>query len=309
MKVDLVTRFYYEDLYIEHFINYYLALGFDHIYILWQNDQNMPPNFDNKFVTIIEHNYKGDDVIKKIPELIVASSEYTFICDSDEYLYLKNYKNIQEFLKTIPNDADQIFFHWANVVNFSLFEKKVDLFEILESNKLYADLRIKSIIKTEKLYCKNIVIGSHCMYNVKSYLWNNWVESKPIHKTDAKSYYTSDYPFIVHFISRSMQNNFIKCFSTYFLPKKIYDIDNFKDIVREKKIYEIKKIYKFALFFGHLNFIELPSINLNFKKILINFEEENKLLESICEKNNIDYLDLVEYMKKIDDEFSHLFQK
>jgi len=309
MKVDLVTRFYYEDLYIEHFINYYLALGFDHIYILWQNDQNPPPNLDNKFVTIIEHNYKGDDVIKKIPELIVASSEYTFICDSDEYLYLKNYENIQEFLKTIPNDAEQIFFHWANVVNFSLFEKKVDLFEILESNKLYVCPQIKSIIKTEKLYCKNIVIGSHFMYNVKSYLWNNCVEPKSRHETDATIYYKSDYPFIVHFISRSMQNNFIKCLSTHFINKKICDVDNFKLMVREKKISEIKKIYKFSLFFGHVGRNEMPSINLNFKKTLINFEEENKLLESICEKNNIDYLDLVDYMKKMDKEYSHLFQK
>jgi len=306
MKIDIVTRFLNEHIYIDHFVNYYLGIGIDHIHILWQKDQESIC-YDNKNVTIVKHDYLGDDVISHASELIITDAEYLLLCDIDEYLYLKKFKTIQEYLLTIPSDIDQILFQWAMVENFSYMTGKHDIFDTLSSQKIYANRHVKPIIKLN-LFSK--YIHPHSINSKKTLLWNQLIENpRATFDYDINNYINTDIPFFIHFHTRSLQNIFVKGITSSITTKPM-DKDNLLKLISNKNIENKKTFSKLQLPFCHADNNEQLQINIkiNTKKTYINFDDENKQLEDICNKNDIDFNELLETIKIFHEKYSAHFK-
>jgi hypothetical protein len=306
MAVDLVVRFFYEHIYAEHYIQYYLSLGFDRIYILMSIDQE-PYAITNEKVTIIPHSYFGNDVYHHLDKLLPASGNWTLFCDADEYLYLKDFPNIQTFLETIPTDVEQIYFQWGLIENFAHMQGTSDLFNCLSTNNMYSNSFIKSMVR---LNTKNIgKVTPHCCLDISNnYLWNTYVLFHSNHAVDIDNY-TSTYPFLIHFHTRSLQNIFIKGIITHLTDSKknMYIIKLQKDI-SEKNLTNILRYQKFKLPFCHANEKIVP-INIRLSGIIIDYNLENKQLETLCQKNNINYSDLVEIIKQLHTKYNAQFRK
>ena len=112
IKVGLCVIGKKENLYAKEYVNYYKNLGYNHIFIYDNNDVNdekfedvLSKEISENFVTII--NYRGYRGKLDRPQFdsyqdcySKHSGEYDWLSfyDFDEFLFLKEHKNIQEFL-------------------------------------------------------------------------------------------------------------------------------------------------------------------------------------------------------------------
>ena len=111
-KVCMCTIGKKENLYAKEFVDYYKSLGYNHIFIYDNNDEGdekfetvLNEEISKNFVTIIDYRgYKGKENKPQFDAFFDCyekySKEYDWFSffDFDEFLFLKNNKNIQEFL-------------------------------------------------------------------------------------------------------------------------------------------------------------------------------------------------------------------
>lgn len=111
MNVALVCIAKNEDNYIQEWINYNLKLGFDHIFI-YANDWQY--HNDQKEVTIIPFNGRIKQFASYNHFKINLAYNFSWVAffDIDEFLVLKNHKNIKDFLNNY-NDLSAIGINWA----------------------------------------------------------------------------------------------------------------------------------------------------------------------------------------------------
>lgn len=107
--------------YLEEYINWYIKIGFNHIYFINTEPNNLEqintfiaPNylenctFYNYSGSVNEFNYARDLFANVIKE------QYVLHVDSDEYFILpKQYSNINDFVS--QNEYHKYVFHWTNV--------------------------------------------------------------------------------------------------------------------------------------------------------------------------------------------------
>ena len=140
LKLAICTMARNENLYIKEYIDYYLNLGFDHIYIFDDNEpnkeniSNILNNDYNKYVTIYDYRTIIKDQ-KKAFTLCYEKNKYKydwiFMNDIDEFLVVKNDKLKNYLYKGSFKKCDFIKFHWVlsndnNLLyydNRSLFER------------------------------------------------------------------------------------------------------------------------------------------------------------------------------------------
>ena len=123
IKIALCTMGKKENLYIKEFVDYYIRLGIDHIFIYDDNDPNT-----EKMTNIINDTYKNivtiyeniKDTIKDQPQAFttcyhnnIKNYDWFIMFDMDEYLYivndtLKNYLSNKRFDK-----CDFIKLNWV----------------------------------------------------------------------------------------------------------------------------------------------------------------------------------------------------
>ena len=175
-----------EDNVIDQWINHYIGLGFEHLYIMNDQSEN---SFSEKIknhrhydkitlidvdFTIAEYN-SGDFVNSKLynkiiwgdnknakqnyllntfKELYKNDIEWLLICDADEFLYLRDDCAISQYiekkLEKYP-DMGQICFNWVNYgTSYHSYFPEGNLFEnfILSQKKI--DPETKSIVKIKK---------------------------------------------------------------------------------------------------------------------------------------------------------------
>jgi len=307
MSVEIVVRFLEENLYAEHFINYYLQLGFDHIHILYEKNQKPFP-IKNEKVSVIVHDYVGNHVFHHLKELMTTDAEWILFCDADEYLYLKEFPTIQAFLKTIPTNVDQLFFQWAMIENVSYMTGTHDLFELLQTNNMYINSHIKSMVRYKNMNEK--IMNPHNWKGVeKNYLWDHYVSPVPCHDTNVDNYIFTSYPFLIHFHTRSLQNIFIKGLKTNLTDSgKGINSTLLTQYLNEHNIEEIKQFRKVQLPFEHCQYPSL-SLTVSLKGSSINFDLENDQLKEICAIKNIDFDKLLAVIKELDTLDSHTFKK
>ena len=178
MKVALFCVFRNETLYVNEYIDHYLKLGFDHIY-LCDNSSNddvdkILKNEYNDKVTIID--IRSKETIKSFntyyhPTLFTSlynifNFKYDWLCffDLDEYLILYKDNNIKEYLsRDIFNNVDLIHVYWKvfDDNNQLYYENKscVERFTHV-SNKYYENFGdyangVKSIVRSGLHLCFN----------------------------------------------------------------------------------------------------------------------------------------------------------
>ena len=141
IKVALCTIGKRENLYIKEFVEYYINLGVDHLFIYDDNDPNTEKmsNIINQsytqYVTIYE-NIKNEiklqtDAYNTCYKNNNKNYDWLLMIDMDEYLVIKN-NNLKNYLtKSIFNKCDFIKFNWVlttdnNLIHYdnrSLFER------------------------------------------------------------------------------------------------------------------------------------------------------------------------------------------
>ena len=119
----VVTRAKNEHGFLENFINHYLNLGFDFIYIFIENGEKY--DIINSKAAFIRHYYKGDEVIPLIFNKFLKylskkkKIDWVLHVDVDEFLFLKNNIKIHEYIyKFDRKNIGQFIFKWAMIENF-----------------------------------------------------------------------------------------------------------------------------------------------------------------------------------------------
>jgi hypothetical protein len=307
--VDIITRALYETIYIEHFVNYHLSLGISHIYILFEDTVGQPKlPIDNPNVTIVKHNYRGNDSLIHATKLIpTVKSDWVLVIDADEYLYLKSHTNIASFLKTVPPHINQVAFQWAMVENFQSMTAKSDLFNILCTHKLYSNPHVKSMYRSS-IYAKSSIEHAHLTRDVPiTWLWDKEVKTNTLQQFSPEQYISSMYPFLIHFHTRSIQNIFIKCITSG-LKNKACSSETLNKLINENDVNGILRLLKFTLPFLHSNNSVIP-----YEPLLsagdVYFDQEIEQLKLICYKYSINYTKLEDIIVQIDKLHKQYFMK
>lgn len=194
MKIQVITRAFFEDAYIEFFIKYYLALGFDRIVILKADDKNIDyliekilgekniftsENSENKQQILVKYVKNEGNGIYTNPENfhLFNDKEYdwTLHIDADEFLIfnMEKYKSIHEYVISLHKEMnmekiEQIRFRWLCI---NKLNNNWDLITNFNAEK--SSLLMDTNCETTK---KNIEENknSYSMYN---YLLGNKIES------------------------------------------------------------------------------------------------------------------------------------
>ena len=306
MKVELVVRFFFEHPYADHFIEHYLKLGFDHIYVLFQKNQPRMM-IRNPKVSIIYHRYEGNEVYTHLTTLVHLKSEWVLFCDADEYLYLTKYASIQHFLKQVPPNVNQLLFHWAMVENFAYLKESQDLFDCLATHTLYSNPHVKSMVRSRTV---GRDLTPHFSPTVEPcYLWNKHVKPSPTTGDyGIDNYVSMAYPFLLHFHTRSLQDCLIKSMVTSFAPKRA-NLNDLKKIISDKNVNGLKNVvFKIDLPFVHA--IEPPiDMNIPLKGVKIDHTLVDYTLKFLCTKQGLDYLELIDFLKTVESTHGDHFRK
>lgn len=236
MKFCVYTRSFYESPYINFFIEHYLKLGFEKIYILKTDEEELKinKNFLN-YVKIISVKNKGNYTLVENQSLIKKSNfDWVFTVDIDEFLFLDlKFININDYVCNVllkNTDINIISFRWLTI---NKFENKNDTLEnIIKKKKLITNINIKSLVKIDKIKKINPHI---CEMNVEPVIFfENYNKKKipPLYELTLDSYNDS---CIVHVHTRSFNNLFLKSFETVLVNKSIENKGNLVDLINNKK--------------------------------------------------------------------------
>ena len=221
LKVALCTMGKQENLYVKEYVNYYINLGVDHIFIYDDNDINTEKISDvigpsyNKYVTIYE-NIK--DRIKKQKHAFTDcyhnnkdKYDWFIMFDMDEYLYIVN-NTLKNYLSSsILNECDYIRIHWKLATDNNLLHyDNRSLFERFNSSRLKSYFT-KSVIRghiSNLTYGVHHVIGSpinkiSCTNNGIKLLNHKGYDKNGVVKINTQ------YAYIIHFCYKSTEE-FIK---------------------------------------------------------------------------------------------------
>ena len=166
IKICICTIGKKENLYAKEYTNYYKKLGIDKI-IIYDNNEIKDEKFDlvlkdyidNKFVEIIDIRGKDipqDKVFEDCRKNNFKKFDWILFYDMDEFLFLKNYTNIKDYLNQKHfNKCQRIQLNWFihtdnNLIYYDkrqLKERFPDKKYIMNGKKLPGSRFIKSILK------------------------------------------------------------------------------------------------------------------------------------------------------------------
>ena len=234
IKVCLCTLGKQENKYIIEYIEYYLKMGVDKIFIYDNNDIN-GEIFDfilfnyikQKYVEII--NFRGQIA----PQLKMLNDCYNnnykiydwfILCDIDEYIKLKDYNNIKLFLKQkIFKKCDYIYFYRAFQTDGDKIQYENKSLSERFTTSVYSIHTYKPILKGN---ISNLEIDNVHMVNFKLKPCNSFGKSKSKIK-DFK------YNFIKHYYFKSTEE----------FVEKLNKGDSFYNNTRDIKLEKIKCIF------------------------------------------------------------------
>ena len=178
MKISIIAIAKHENLYINEWINYHLALGFDKIIIADNNDSNsekISDVVDNPNVIIEDyHDVVGVQPIAYTELFLKYREQFDWIAfiDIDEFIFLeeKYNNNIKNFLSISPfNEANIIKLCWKIYTTNTELDVKDNNYNVLDRFK---DIHIsgeenfaKSIIKTSIEWRDGYICG-HGYYRI-----------------------------------------------------------------------------------------------------------------------------------------------
>lgn len=184
---------------INDWVNYYINLGFDRIFIVDNNDKDKKYNINNEKVTTIENSSIHHST--QLREFIQGffkndyNYDYLLVCDDDEFLNLGEYKDIREFVNDY-SDYDSISFRWDilndnGYIYISDEPEHKSLREIYKTSSGKRDA-VKTMYKLPKEYSKfnDALIKTRPKYNtVHKINYGKEIEI-PVDICDMKHYIT-----------------------------------------------------------------------------------------------------------------------
>ena len=249
LKIALCTMGKQENLYVKEFVNYYINLGIDKIFIFDDNDINT-----EKISDMIEFKYKKYIKIYKPKELKLfrQSQQFTFcytknknkfdwilMVDMDEYLYIKKDKLIKNYLsRPVFNKCDFIKFHWMlpNDNNYLYYENK-SLFKRFKG-PYKRSIFVKSIIRGNIPKLKYMVhspsispLRNSSCNNIGKKINNNKINLEFIKNINIKA------AFIIHFKYKSTEEYILKIKRGYHNLLKSFILETkIKSYLKDNKI-------------------------------------------------------------------------
>ena len=256
MKCCVFTRFVYELIYLDSFIEHYVNLGFDKIIILYHDI--VVGQVAEEFKPYVElHNVPnlGNKLPDKYKHLIPDDMEWVLHVDSDEFLLLhKRYKNIQDYVETKIGAHPEInvfLFMWSWIHKydedndtldniFRKYRKKVGnrLTEENKKNKTN-EVWVKSMFKRSHLdtlyiHSPSMIYGYYLYCNeliVHENENNNKIKSLVYKNKQNEIYFYKD-AVLMHLATRSMKNAVFKSqnmHNTQVKKKKMNNLELLED--------------------------------------------------------------------------------
>ena len=222
-------RFYLIFFFINEFVEHYKNYGVDKIY-LYDNNDIEGERFEDvigkyiydKFVEIIDwRGVKGTSTYYEIMDSCYQKNhdkyDWLIFYEIDEFLYLKNYKNIKTFLIHKQFDqCDSIQLNWVHMSdNNQIFYENKPLYERFPKkgknvvkNKYNKICFVKTIIRG---HLKNITINQNHILSEKLKACNGFGQKSQVKKIESLN---PDYEFnfIRHYYTKSTQEFIEKIF-------------------------------------------------------------------------------------------------
>ena len=126
-QFSLIACARWETQYIQEWILYHRAIGFDHIYLYCNDDDPVPfyravspfTEGDRPFVTYLHFSFQGLQFQMYMHALRTFSHETAWLMflDIDEFLCIKGLNQIAPFVSRFTDDVDAIYFNWCSFGN------------------------------------------------------------------------------------------------------------------------------------------------------------------------------------------------
>jgi hypothetical protein len=275
IKIALCTMGKRENLYAKEFIDYYIKLGLDSIFIYDDNNLNSEKISDvidysyKKYVTIYETKNKNifnqSDAFTDCYIKNKQNFNWFLMVDMDEFLYIKNDKLKNYLQKKVFNKCDFIKFHWLHPTdNNHLHYENKSLFERFK--KPYRkSIFLKSMVRGN---IKNLKYWVHSAYispfkNISCNNIGKIINNKNIN-IEFQSNINVKKAYIIHFNYKSTEeyiNKYKRGYSNWFEDR----LSNFLDI-------KIKDYFRD-------NEITKNKIDLFEKELKLNLSEYKKLVK------------------------------
>lgn len=259
MKVSICTIGKLENQYIREYVKYYQNLGVDKIYIYDNNDINgekfetvLSDYIDIDYVTIM--NYRGYvksqyKIMNNCYKINYLKYNWIMFYDIDEFLYLKNYTNIKNFLSENKFNKCKLIY-----LNFIYYTDNNNLYYV---NKPLLS-RFKSFKYDDRYFGKSIIRGDIPNINITSchYLTKKIKPCNGFGKFSNNFLLDYKYYYIKHYSFKSTEE---------YSRKLIKGNAVYGDSIT-KKIKKIKMYFKFnKITLKKINLIEnITGINLDY---------------------------------------------
>ena len=312
----VVTRARNEHVYLKNFIDHYLNIGFDFIYIFIESDQNY--DIKNQKIKFIKHDYKGNEVIPLMFNTFTKEEDYKnkidwiLHVDVDEFLFLKDNINISEYIsKFYKENIGQFIFKWAMIENYRSIDSENDFQNIMDQSNLYSNHHYKSMVKLEHGEHQPVATSAHNPHfaNIKNdtYLDNIKIEDVKGHTQIYNNYSNA---ILVHYHTRNLEDVFIKMLATNLRHKKI-NPDILKQNYSTSELVTPPRTCKLRLPFAHARGVKIDKKSISYVKFNTETKINNKIihhkLQNVCKENNIDYNIVIKYIKDLELQYSKHF--
>ena len=262
MKIGICIRAKNEQKIIGNWVNHYLKLGFDKIFIY---DNMSEPSIEN---TLKEKNLLNDKIFIKIDTFPHSNQpviyqecinenkdlDWILLCDADEFLWLKE-GTIKDFLLKFSEDTCTILINWLvyGTSNLQTYNKNKSVFEqfiLRENYNHFWNTFVKSFVRP-KLIEKigNVHLTYNTSFKIKD-IYNNILKIKDPNKCDhPDNNLNNNSPIVlVHYMTldfESMQDKFKRNRDGWLLEKKDkkYSIEwyksnhyGFKDNIKDMRM-------------------------------------------------------------------------
>lgn len=213
--------------YLKEFVDHYLKLGFDRIYLYDNNDDEnikpynllLPYIKRNKVEIIDWRKSEFDDRYHRLDFFLFCNFEWVLFVDDDEFLELRKHKNIRDFLSSMDKSATKIAFnnlHYGDNDQY-YFEQRPVQERFLNPLPLDSgtgsfkfNSAIKSFLKKKKL--RSIYdLNAHSLIDESPYYNanNKKIELETTWRMK-EEYVSYDTAYIKHYCTKSLEE-FVKC--------------------------------------------------------------------------------------------------
>ena len=249
MKCCVITRFVYELIYLDSFIEHYANLGFDKIIILYHDlVKGAVPEKYERLVSLHNVPNLGNQLPDKYKHLIPENMDWVLHIDSDEFLLLhKKYRRIHDFVEeklTIFPEINIFCFMWSWVHKFDEINQPLDQIfrnykkvvgnRLTEENikKKQHEIWIKSMFKREHLdtlyiHCPSTIYGYNLYCNeLITYDENNNKIKSLLYKKEQDEVNFFKDAVLMHLATRSMKNAIFKSMNMHKTQVKKKNMNN-----------------------------------------------------------------------------------